>query len=157
MARLSSDVIRAIVTRLACYDRPAEVAKYVLETFRVEVTLPHILYYDPTSAGTDVAKKWRKLFAETRAAFTRDLTSIPIAQRAYRMQQMQKIHNKNMDRGALAFARDDLVEAEKMTGDYYTNRRMVLPGDQNSLAEELSKLLGVGKDDVLAAIPGGGE
>lgn len=154
MARLTVDVITYIVTRLACFERPAEIQAAVLETFGVDVGLPQILYYDPKSRGTDMAQKWRKLHADTRAAFTRDVSQIPIANRAVRLRELQKLYEKDEGRGATALAAGHLEQAAKEVGDAFTNRRMLLPGDADALTDELSKILGVDRDDLLGAVGG---
>jgi hypothetical protein len=155
MARLKGEEITFIVTRLACFERPAEVQMQLRETFGIEIGLPQILYYDPKSRGTDMAKKWRTLFARARDQFIRETSQIPIAHRSVRLRELQKLYDKDQSRGATTLAAQHLEQAAKETGDYYTNRRVMLPGDPDTLADELARTLGVAKDDLLAAMSGG--
>lgn len=138
-----------IVQRLACYARPVEVQKAVKETFRIDVALPQIMYYDPTTSGTDVAKKWRKLFEKTRDAFLRSAQHVPIAQKVVRLERMQRIADKAEDMRNYPLAMNAIVEAEKMTGNYYTNRHVIEDADP---AAALAKMLGLSREDVLGAV-----
>lgn len=154
MAKLRAEIVTFVVTRLACFEKPKEVQDAVKEAFGLELTLPQIMYYDPTTSGTDVGKRWRRLFTTTRARCLKDTADIPIAHRTVRLRELQKLYDKDKNRGATALAREHLEQAAKEMGDAFTNRRLMLPGDTDSLAAELGKLLGVEKDDLLATFAG---
>lgn len=151
MAKLTVDVITFVVTRLACFERPTEVQRQVKESFRLDMSLPQIMYYDPTTSGTGVGKRWKKLFSVTREKFIRTTSNIPIAHRSVRLQRLQRLADKAEDMKNIDMASRMLEQAAKEVGDAYTNRRVMVPGDAGALADELSKMLGVDRDEILAA------
>lgn len=136
MPKLSSQVQTFIVTRLACYAKPTEVKNAVAETFGVDVTLPHILYYDATSAGTKLNAELRQLFTETRERFNKEITAIPIANRSYRLARLQALLDTNETRGNVVEARAALEQAAKEVGEYFTNRRELTGAGGGPIAVE---------------------
>jgi hypothetical protein len=149
MARLSVDVITFIVTRLACFERPMEVQKAVTDTFKVTVPLPHIMYYDPTTSGTGVGRKWRKLFEKTRDEFTRETAHIPIAHKSVRLSRLQRLLDKAEEMRNIPVAGQLIEQAAKEVGGAYTNRHVLESADP---AADLARVLGMNREDVLAAL-----
>lgn len=148
MARLSGDVITYVVTRLACYDRPVAIQTDVRTTFGIEMSLPQILYYDPEHSPK-LAKKWQRYHGKVRERFLNDTSSIPIAQKAYRLRTLQRLLEKDEVRGATALAGQHIRQAAEEMGGKFITMRVV--GDP---ADELSKLLGIARDDLVGALAG---
>ena len=122
---LSLEARRYIVTELAMWESPTIVKNAVKEIYGVEVSLPGILNYDGTRPGC--AKKWKVLFDETRKAFVEDITTIPIANKAYRVRELNKLLD-NQKRAAknqqnTVEMRATLEQAAKEAGDAFTNKR----------------------------------
>ena len=137
-----------IVQRLACYASPTEVQAELRTEFRIELGLPSILYYDATARGTDLGKEWRELFAETRASYERDVDSVALSHQAFRLRELLHLYQADKKRGATTLAAQHLAQAAKEMGDFYVNRKGVGATDP---ATELASMLGITKDDVLAA------
>jgi hypothetical protein len=124
MAKLTEAVQRFIVQALACYDTPSEVAEAVKEEFGLELTRQQVATYDASkTTGRTMAKKWRVLFEDTRAAFRKEVSEIPIADQAYRLRQLDKIAQQAMKRKNVVLAAQMLEQAAKEVGGMYTNRR----------------------------------
>jgi len=114
-----------VVQALACYERQTDVRRGVKEKFGIEVPLEQIAYYDPTSAtGGEPAQKWQELFAETREAYRKGTQEVAIAQKRWRLEQLEDDFRKlrTSDPEAAAAL---LEQAAKETGGKYTNRTEV--------------------------------
>src|SRR4051812_33570805 len=80
-----------VVQRLACFDRPSEVAKAVKEEFQLEISRQRVHYYDPTTKlGAALAPELKELFAKSRKAFLADIDSIPIANKAVQLRALDR-------------------------------------------------------------------
>lgn len=122
MATLTDPIRRFIVVSIARYERPTAVAEAVKEHFGIEVDRSQVAHYDPTGVkGREVGKKWRVLFHEERERINRELDDIPIYHRGFRLRELQKLYDRQ-ERNPV-FQRETLIEAEKITGDLYTNRQ----------------------------------
>jgi hypothetical protein len=94
MAALKEPVKIFIVQALACRDTPQEVADLVKQEFGVEVDRMQCSSYDPTKvAGRNLSKKFKDLFKETRKKFDDGLIDIPIANKFYRLKEIQKMYD----------------------------------------------------------------
>lgn len=157
--RLSKEIQLYIVTHLACYDRPSEVAKAVKETYNVDVPLAHIVYYDATtSGGAKLSAELKTLFHDTRKQFNEDITAVPIANKSYRLRRLQQLLDKHETKGNTVAARDDLELAAKEVGNYFTNKRELTGAGggpiatQNEALTELAALLGENAAAIAAAV-----
>ncbi|WOE40713.1 DUF2280 domain-containing protein [Acinetobacter chinensis] len=94
MAALREPVKIFIVQALACRDTPQEVAELVKQEFGVEITRSQCQAYDPTKySGRNLSKKFKDLFNETRKKFDDGLIDIPIANKFYRLKEIQKMYD----------------------------------------------------------------
>lgn len=157
MAALDVKVKRFIVSSLACWDTPTQVAVAVKEEFGLEITRQQVGTYDPTKvAGRELSKELRALFDETRAKFKAQIDEIPIANQAYRLRALARLAQEAEKQGNRPLVAQLLEQAAKETGGAYTNRRQIEGGDPSKpihhahhKAEDLT-------DDDLAAIAGSG-
>lgn len=146
MARLSEDVKVFIVQRLACFDGPSRVVERVKEVYGLTVSPQQVQTYDPT-VGEKPAKKWCELFDATRKAYVASTAHIPIAQKTYRLEQLQA----QLDRATTGRAQnpvlvlDILERAAKEAGNAYTNTRVLSVTDPKGL---LAQILGVTPDEL---------
>ena len=115
------------------------------ETYGVEVTLPQVMYYDATSAGTDLAPDLRELFAAVRERAKRDIDDIPCAHLAVRMRTLQEGIDAARQNRNWVLVGTLLEQAAKDTGGLYTNRRLISPEDP---AEALARDLGIPADEL---------
>jgi hypothetical protein len=126
MNKLSNEQKVFVVTALACFDTPHEVAKALKAEFNVELKPQSIECYDPTKrAGRNAAKKWRALFDQARKDFLENTAQIGVAHRAVRMRKLQRQIDLNEQRGNSAMVAQLLEQAAKEMGDHYTDRRRV--------------------------------
>ncbi|AXQ22591.1 DUF2280 domain-containing protein [Acinetobacter wuhouensis] len=94
MATLKEPVKIFIVQSLACRDTPQEVADLVKQEFDLIIERSQVALYDPTKRrGKNLSKKYVLLFEETREKFDSGLIDIPIANKYYRLKEMQKMYD----------------------------------------------------------------
>ncbi|CAN5716106.1 DUF2280 domain-containing protein [soil metagenome] len=124
MATLSQDIKLFIVQALACYDSGTQVAAAVKQNFGLVVSLQQLQAYNPsTVAGARMSKKLRTLFNVTRTKFVEDVSTIPIANQAYRLRVLDRSLNLAEQRGNTAMVATLLEQAAKEAGGAFTNRR----------------------------------
>lgn len=132
-----------IVDQLACYKTPQEVADLLAEEYGIDVDRSVVQYYDPTKiAAKNLARKWRDRFAATREGYLRNVAEVPIANRRYRLDVLQRQLEKAESMGKygnIALVKDLLEMAAKEVGDVFTNRRKI----ESDPARTLAELLGV--------------
>lgn len=126
MATLTEPQKLFIVQALACYDTPTQVSIAVREEFGIDVDRRRVQEYDPTRVGgRSLGKKLKAIFEETRAAFLKDVSTIPIASQAYRLRTLNRLLVKVEGQGNTALAAQLVEQAAKETGGTFTNRREV--------------------------------
>lgn len=124
MAKLSEAEKRSIVQALACYDTPSQVVEAIKEEYGTVLDRGHVGCYDPTkAAGKQLAKKWADLFHATRARFQEEIAEIPIAGQAYRLRQLQRMHQDATGKRNPVLAMQILEQAAKEAGGHFTNKR----------------------------------
>jgi hypothetical protein len=128
MAKLDEATKRLIVMELACFD-----------------------YAPYGSHGDNIAQKWRDLFDATRKQFLKSTAEIPIAQRIFRLRELNDMEQRAKARGNYALAAQLLEQAAKECGDVYTNQQRVkhsgavatYEATPEQIDAELRELLGV--------------
>jgi hypothetical protein len=134
MPALPTHAKSLIVTRLACFSTPSEIQRELKELHGIDASIQQISYYDPTQVDTDVAKKWRDLFTETRATFTKESASLAISHKNFRLRRLERMARaleKKADDQRSPVIQAQLYEraaalyeqAAKEQGEAYTNRR----------------------------------
>ena len=94
MAALKEPVKIFIVQSLACRDTPQEVADLVKQEFDLIIDRSQVALYDPTKRrGKNLSKGYVQLFEETRKKFDSGLIDIPIANKYYRLKEIQKMYD----------------------------------------------------------------
>lgn len=94
MAALKEPVKIFIVQSLACFDTPQQVADAVKQEYNIEVSRQQVAAYDPTKyAGRNLSKKLKELFERTRKDFRENVEDIPIANKAFRLRELQKMYD----------------------------------------------------------------
>lgn len=115
-----TDAQRAeIVTRLALYDSVSDITAE-LNAQGVEITRQAVSQYNPDN-NIRLAQQWRELFFKTRESWAAEIMAEPIAQRAFRLRRLGKIHEAAMQRGAYVIAASMLEQAAKEMGNVYSN------------------------------------
>lgn len=162
MPRLTEEVKRFIVMDLATLRPPSEVAERVKEVFGIDVDRRQVHEYHPERIHkAPVAKKWVKLFEETRREFHRSAGKVPIALKAYRLRELNDMYFRAKQAGNFVLAAELLQQAAKECGDAFTNTRQITGKDgrpvefrdvsdltDEQLEAELRRLLGGCSDGV---------
>lgn len=144
-----------VVKQLALFERPTAIQKALKELYNVEVGLPGIIYYDLSNAKKQ--SKWRSLFDETRNTFLEDTSSIAIANKAFRLKELDNLYHKQKEaspaRQNTVEMRATLEQAAKESGNQFTNKTEVKV-ITNPL-ELLSELTGVDVEQLPQLIDNG--
>lgn len=123
MAALKPEVRAFIVQELACFDTPSQIVESVQKEFKVQVTRQQVASHDPTkAAGKGLAQKWVDLFNRTRDRFLKEISDIPIANKAYRLRVLQRMSTTAEGMKNLGMTAQLLEQAAKEVGDAYTNK-----------------------------------
>lgn len=125
MKRLPEAVKRRIIEHLACYCRPSEVVDLIESEYDITLTLRHIRAYDPASFQCVLSVEHTSLFWMVRKHFDMATSCIAIANRVYRLRQLDKLFGDAMTKGRSAAAARYLEQAAKETGAYYQRERTV--------------------------------
>lgn len=125
MAALREPLKIYIVQSLACFKTPQQVVEAVKQEFKLEIPRQQVALYDPTKAtGRNLSKKLKLLFEETRRDFQDNILDIPIANKAFRLRELQEMYddygkNKVMKQKVLRQAfqeTDGQVTRQEITG-----------------------------------------
>ena len=126
MATLNNGVKTFIVQGLATYMTPSEVAEAVNQEFGITITRQQVAKYDPyKAAGINLAKKWKDLFKQFRDDFNNDIQAIPIANKAYRLNMLDRMARDAEKSKNRPLAASLLEQAAKDVGEVYTNKQKV--------------------------------
>lgn len=121
MATLKEPVKIFIIQSLACRDTPQEVADLVKQEFDLILDRSQVALYDPTKRrGKNLSKKYVQLFEKTREDFDAGLIDIPIANKFYRLKEIQKMYD---DSGKNKVAKQKLLRLAHQETDGRTIRQ----------------------------------
>lgn len=123
MADLPQEAKLYIVQALARFSSPAEVVVMVRDDFGIETTIQQVRTYNPEHPKFEAGEKWRPIFEAVRKAYLEDVSSIPIASQAFRLNALQKNYDRAMKHGNLVLANGILEQAAKEMGGVLTNAR----------------------------------
>lgn len=108
MAALKEPVKMFIVQSLACFETPQQVVEAVKQEYKIEITRQQVALYDPTKvSGRNLSKKLKDLFEQTRKDFRENVEDIAIANKAFRLRELQKMYD---DSGRNKRARQNLLK-----------------------------------------------
>lgn len=94
MAALKEPVKIFIVQSLACFETPQQVADAVKQEYGIDVSRSQCQTYDPTKySGRNLSKKLKDLFERTRQDFRENVEDIAIANKAFRLRELQKMYD----------------------------------------------------------------
>lgn len=125
MADLPQEAKLLIVQALARFSSPAEVVAMIREDFGIETTVQQVRTYNPEHPKFEAGGRWRPIFDAVRKAYLEDVSSIPIASQAFRLNALQKNYDCAIRRGNLVLANATLEQAAKEVGGVLTNARNV--------------------------------
>lgn len=120
---LSFVLKREIVQRLAQFDTPTVIAKAMKADYGLDLSLPRISFYDPTTKnGQALSEELKTLFHKTRKAFLEEIDSIPIANKAVRLRRLDRMATSAEESRNITLAAQLLEQAAKEAGDAFSNR-----------------------------------
>lgn len=124
MPKLSEEQKLFIVSQLACFERAPDIRAAVKERYGIDVNLVQIGTYDPnTVSGSRMSEKLKTIYLETREQFRANITDIPIANKAVRLRELQRLADNAAKNPVLRAS--ILEQAAKEVGDAYTNKQKV--------------------------------
>lgn len=118
MPALSEQEKQAIVVLLAQFHRPVDVVVHMREHFGIEVDRFQVRSYDPTNPRYGAGAKWRSIFDAARAEHVTAVSSIPIANKAYRLNMLQKLLDRANAMGNIPLACAILRQAAQEMKSY---------------------------------------
>lgn len=123
MAKLTSEQKRFLVERLACYDTPSEAAAAFEDTFGQKIERGHVTYYDAgrLAVRSKLAPTLVALFDAVRARFVSDTSDIAVAQKSFRLRQLDRVVRE--ERSPL-LRMQALEQAAKEANDGYGKQRI---------------------------------
>lgn len=121
----------------ACFSTPTETRNALMEEWPgLQISLQAIDGLNPlTYQGRTLAKRWRTIFEETRAAFLADITRIGIANPAVRLQELAGVAKRAKERKNDVLLMSALEQAAKESGGAYTNRLQLTGKDGAPIAQ----------------------
>tara|TARA_R110002126_G_scaffold151295_1_gene298286 strand:+ start:967 stop:1443 length:477 start_codon:yes stop_codon:yes gene_type:complete len=127
MATLNNKVKAFIVQGLATYMTPSEVVEAVNQEFDgLKVTRQQVSNYDPgKAAAVNLSQKWKDLFNKFRDDFNNDIQAIPIANKAYRLNMLDRMARDAEKSKNRPLAASLLEQAAKDVGEVFTNKQKV--------------------------------
>ncbi len=123
MAALTEDIKTEIILQLAQFRGYSEVARWVSDEWGVKVDRFQVRTYDPTNAAFAGSPKWREIFVEARKKYLSSVEAVPIANKAYRLNELQKNYDRARQSDNLVLANAILEQAAKEVGGALTNER----------------------------------
>lgn len=123
MAALTEDIKTEIVLQLAQFRGYSEVARWVSDEWGVKVDRFQVRTYDPTNPAFAGGPKWREIFQEARKNYLSAVEAVPIANKAYRLNELQKNYDRARQADNLVLANAILEQAAKEVGGALTNER----------------------------------
>lgn len=149
MAALKGEVKAFIVQSLACFDTPSQVVDAVKKEFGIAVTRQQVESHDPTKAnGKGLAQKWVDMFNDTRERFQKEISDIPIANKAYRLRALNRMANNTETMRNYALTAQLMEQAAKEVGDAYTNKQKVEHSGGVAVSSVASVMDEIGDEDL---------
>ena len=97
----------------------------IREDFGIETTIQQVRTYNPEHPKFEAGSKWRPIFEAVRKVYLEDVSSIPIASQAFRLNALQKNYERAIKHGNVVLANATLEQAAKEVGGVLTNARNV--------------------------------
>lgn len=134
MAALKEPVKMFIVQSLACFETPQQVADAVEEIYKIKIDRKQCHSYDPTKyAGRNLSKKLKDLFEQTRKEFRENIDDIAIANKAFRLRELQKMYE---DSGKNKRAKQNLLKQAFQETDGRVTKQEITGPDGGPIQQE---------------------
>ena len=150
MAALKEPVKIFIVQSLACFETPQQVADSVEELYGIKIDRKQCHSYDPTKyAGRNLSKKLKDLFEKTRKEFRENIEDIPIANKAFRLKEIQKMYD---DAGKNKVIRQNLIKMAFQETDGRVTKQEITGAGGGPLQSENVTYVTATKEEVRQAL-----
>jgi hypothetical protein len=124
-----------VITQLATFETLTAVREGLKQEFGVDISLPALMHYQPPHAK--LKKAFKDLFDETRKQFLEDTAAIPIANKAFRLKQLDRLLQRQIKLSDVkqntVEMRATLEQAAKESGNQFTNRTEHTAADGKAL------------------------
>lgn len=125
MAKLTEEQKSEIVSMLACFRDPSDIIRHFQSVKGITIDHKQVGRYDPTRPYFAGGEKWRELFHTRREAYLRDVSDVPVANQAYRLNLLQGGVEAAKRMGNWKLVAQFAEQAAKEAGGALTNRRNV--------------------------------
>lgn len=150
MAALKEPVKIFIVQSLACFETPQQVADAVEEIYKIKIDRKQCHSYDPTKyAGRNLSKKLKDLFDKTREDFRENIEDIAIANKAFRLRELQKMYE---DAGRNKIAKQNLLKQAFQETDGRITKQEITGAGGGPLQSENVTYVTATKEEVRQAL-----
>lgn len=137
MAEFTDSEKAEIVTMLAQYVAVSKIVE-VLGERGIQTDYRQVAGYDPRRAYYEAGEKWKELFEAQRKLFVEDMSIIPSANKAFRINLLEEAALEARRKGETTNMAALLKQIAEETGGVLTNKRQldVNHNDLSSLSEE---------------------
>jgi hypothetical protein len=146
MAELGNEDKHTIVLLLAQFHSPAQVAAYMRQEVGLDVPIQQIVKYDPTRCSYEAGERWRPIFEASREKYLKDVSNVPVAHQAYRLNLLQEAVDAARRSRNWRVVAELLGQAAKEIGGVFTNSRQLSVSDgrraRDMTSDERRELLG---------------
>lgn len=111
-----------IVVQLAMYLTPTQVCKAFEARYGFRIERDTVWVYHPD--GHKKIRKWRPLFDDARARFLEHSAAFPIADKMFRLAQLQRHYDRADEKGETRLCAELLEQAAKEMGGAYSPTRV---------------------------------
>ncbi len=138
MAEFSDEDKERIVLLLARFKRPAEVVAIFKEEFGIETDVQQVRTYDPTHPRYEAGEKWRPIFEAARKEYIEDVSKVPVANQAFRLNLLQEGIEAARKAKNWKLVAELAEQASKEAGGVFTNVRELGINDNRQRARDMS-------------------
>jgi hypothetical protein len=115
--KLTEEVLPEVIRRLARYESPRAIARSLKEKYGIEISRQGIEWYDPAKRGSRKCNdEWTALFREERAKVLEGIPNIGFADRAVRLQALDRLAHVSISAGNTREARVVLEQMSREVG-----------------------------------------
>jgi hypothetical protein len=126
--KLTDEIIRHVVTRLAHYQKSGAIARSLKEKYGIEISRQGIEWYDPTKRSSrPYDDEWTALFREERKKALQGIPDVSFADRTARLQALDCMARIKINAGDTREARACLEQIAREVGGYIRARTRVVP------------------------------
>ncbi len=129
MANLNQEQKREIVEALACFHDVSSIVAAFHKDYGIALDRKQVGRYDPTRPYYAGGDKWRAIFEVRRQACLEDVSAVPIAHQAYRLNVLQEGVDAAKQAKNWPLVAQLLEQAAKEVGGKLTNARDVRVDD----------------------------